>query len=196
MKDPTDFKQALGQYGVNRQVSSVLLDSQIQIIEVCTRFLCQSYRLFFVEYCIFILLYFCLQIYKMLDVSSKFKEKYLCNPLEAYSFLKASPYFYNSSSLSPRITKSINENFRTLINEKFTLSDARLTDEEKLEVLYNQLTDQEKANYNLANIICRIPKKSLITDADFLSKEMQFNSFTNYVNFADGVFCMLNFVCY
>ncbi len=122
----------------------------------------------------------------MLDVSSKFKEKYLCNPLESYTYFKASPYFYNGTlnSISPKMTNSISENFSDLIEQSFAQYRSlakNYTDTQMLLTIYNKLNNQEKANWNLADILCRIPKKQLITDADFLSKEISSNSFINYV---------------
>ncbi len=122
-----------------------------------------------------------------MDVSNKFKEKYMCNPLEIYTYFKASPYFYNGTlnSASPKMTGSISESFHSLIVERFAkyqVAGKNYSDTQMLAMLYNSLTAQEKSNWNLANILCRIPKKQLITDADFLSKETSFNSFINYVN--------------
>ena len=101
-----------------------------------------------VLYSIFLLL----QIYKVLDFSSKLKEKNLCNPLDALSYFKATDYFFNKSSNSVK---------PPLAN----------------------LTAQEVANYNLASIVCKIPKRQLISDADYLSREINISSITNYVSY-------------
>lgn len=117
----------------------------------------------------------------MLDVSSKFKEKNLCNPLETYPYLKADPYFYDSTSTSPRLSNSMSDSFRQLINQTFYTTDTTLTDNQKLDYIVSTLSKEQKANFNMADIVCTIPKRQIITDADFLSKQMKFSAVTNYV---------------
>jgi hypothetical protein len=120
-------------------------------------------------------------------VSSKFKEKYLCNPLEAYTYFKADAYFFNGTqkSSSPRLSETINEDFKWIINQEFPKlnpENSTYSYEEKLHRIVKGLTPQQQADYNLADIICRIPKKQLITDADFLTKQIQMSSFSNYTD--------------
>lgn len=92
-----------------------------------------------------------LKIYKVLDFSSKLKEKDLCNPIDALGYFKATDYFYNKSKIITRPPAN--------------------------------LTDQEIANFNMAAIICKIPKRQIISDADYLSKEINISSITNYVSY-------------
>lgn len=43
------------------------------------------------------------------------------------------------------------------------------------------MSDQQVANYNLANLICQIPKRQLISDGEFLAKKLNINFVSNYV---------------
>lgn len=86
----------------------------------------------------------------MLNFSSKLKEKYLCNPIDALQYFKASPYFYKN------------------------LSNALITNK-------NNLTIDQQASYNLASLVCKIPKRQIISDADLLSKELNVSAVSSYV---------------
>ena len=113
--------------------------------------------------------FFEFKIYKVLDFSSKLKEKDLCNPIDALGYFKATDYFYNKSKIITRPPAN--------------------------------LTDQELANFNMASIICKIPKRQIISDADYLSKEINSSSITNYVSYKQFpslfiyYFKLFNFIC-
>ena len=101
----------------------------------------------------------------MLNFSSRLKERYLCNPKDASAFFKASDYFYRKdpTSLNKMNTTSI-----SLFNYTSNLTLA---------------TPQEIANYNMASTICKISKRQFISDAEFLSKEINYPLLSNYVRF-------------
>ena len=40
---------------------------------------------------------------------------------------------------------------------------------------------EEQASYNLAALICKLPKRKLITDAEFLTKQIDYSALNNYV---------------
>ena len=96
----------------------------------------------------------------MLNFSSKFKEKDLCDPLEAYPYFKASPYFY--TLLNP---------MALLLGNNSNSNNSMIT-----------LTTDELASYKLSQVICKIPKRQLITDADLLSQQVNILSLANYVS--------------
>ena len=72
--------------------------------------------------------------------------------MNAYTYFKATDYFYNKTT--SLIMPPAPSNF----------------------------TGQEIANYNLASILCKIPKRQLISDADYLSKEINIAALSNYVS--------------
>ena len=45
----------------------------------------------------------------------------------------------------------------------------------------SQMTMDEQASYNLASILCQIPKRKLISDFSFIIKEFNVSAITNYV---------------
>lgn len=89
-----------------------------------------------------------------MNFSSSIKEKDLCDPLKAMSYIKASNYFYQ---------------------------DPIYLDIQSAQVLRN-LSKEENSNYNLANLICKLPKRKLINDADLLSKQINVSFLSNYVS--------------
>nr|UOU03310.1 ATP-binding cassette subfamily A1-like 3 [Brachionus rubens] len=123
LNDTTEFKKVLYKYGLNDEISESFLQSKIKIIE----------------------------IYKFLNFSSSIKEKNVCDPMKAMSYIKASKYFYKNVSFD---------------------SDPFLLDK--------NLTYDEIANYNLASLVCKIPKRKLINDGDFLSKQINVSFISNY----------------
>ncbi len=140
-------------YGVNENITDSFLYSKIKIIEAILRF--SSFIVFENN---LIQKKIIQQIYKMLNFSSKLKEKYLCDPVDAVSFFKASDYFYHS--------------YPTKINA--TLSADNKT-------VGKPLSPEQIANQNLASIICKVSKRQLISDAEYLSKEINYVSISNYV---------------
>jgi hypothetical protein len=94
----------------------------------------------------------------VLNFSSKLKEKYLCNVVEAAQFFKANDYFYQ---------KNPNINLTIFMNNNKTSLPSR----------------EQIANYNLASVICKVSKRQLISDVDFFSREINYGSISNYVIF-------------
>ncbi|CAF0899716.1 unnamed protein product, partial [Brachionus calyciflorus] len=92
-----------------------------------------------------------IEIYKFLNFSSSIKEKYLCDPLKTMSYVKASSFFYKNVTF---------ESDPNLMNKNFT---------------YDEI-----ANYNLASLVCKIPKRKLINDGDLLSKQINVSFLSNY----------------
>lgn len=71
------------------------------------------------------------------------------------SFLKASQYFYqNTTPWNPD---------PVLFDKNFT--------------------KDETANYNLASIVCKVPKRKLINDGDMISKQINVSFLSNYVKY-------------
>ncbi len=46
-----------------------------------------------------------------------------------------------------------------------------------------KMTADEQASYNLAKVLCKISKRKLITDSEFILKEFNVSAITNYVTF-------------
>lgn len=96
------------------------------------------------------------------------------------------------------MSQMIDDNFKYMINQEFPMlapssKEQTFSFDQKLTTIVGGLTAQEQANYNMADIICRIPKKQLITDADFLAKEIQTSSLSNYTDTIVGYFSGSNF---
>lgn len=89
-----------------------------------------------------------------MNFSSSIKEKNLCDPLKAMSYIKASNYFYQDPIFLDIEIAQIFKNF----------------------------SKEENSNYNLASLICQLPKRKLINDADLLSKQINVSFLSNYVS--------------
>nr|QNH67915.1 ATP-binding cassette transporter subfamily A member 1-like protein X3 [Brachionus plicatilis] len=124
LNDTREFKKVLFKYGLSDEISESFLNSKIKIIE----------------------------IYKFLNFSSSIKEKNLCDPLKAMSYIKASAYFYQDPIYFDKESAQIFKNF----------------------------SKEENSNYNLADLICKLPKRKLINDADLLSKQINVSFISNY----------------
>ena len=46
----------------------------------------------------------------------------------------------------------------------------------------------------MAALICKIPKRQIISDADYLSKEINISSITNYVSLQRSLICLFIFL--
>lgn len=140
-------------YGLDERISDAYLSSKIKIIEVSHwRFGIWTKKN--LVWCLTIFNF--IKIYKVLNFSSKIKEKNLCTPMTAMSNLIASSYFNNSQQLNDLLNTSPNPAVRNLTNTQLV-------------------------NYNMANLVCSIPKRQIISDADFLFKQLNISFFTNYV---------------
>lgn len=121
-----------------------------------------------------------LQIYRKLNISSKLKEKYACQPLEAYSYFRASDYFYYKNNQNNSIRSyAFQIDFSKLINESINAQD--LIANKNTRITMSLMNADEQASYNLAKILCNVPKKQVISDSNFIANEFNFSSITNYV---------------
>jgi hypothetical protein len=142
----TRIEKSLRKYGLSEPITGAYLASKIKIIE----------------------------IYKVLNFSSKIKERNLCEPLEAMSFFVANDYFVRDGNSS--IKSLVNKvNITIYSNKTVNMSDIYM-----LANLRN-MSAQRLADYRMASKLCRIPKRSLISDADYLSKEVNIPYISNYV---------------
>ena len=117
----------------------------------------------------------------MLNFSSRIKEKKLCNPLEAMDYFVSDSYFQqNSQKLIADLESKINESQSVANMANNTMIDMQ-SSLELLSYLKN-LTDQKLGDYRMAESLCKISKRKLIVDADFLSKNLDIPFLANYVN--------------
>lgn len=159
-----------------------------------------------------------LQIYKVLNFSSKLKEKYVCDPIDAMRFVIPSRYFYNVTSPARRLAAGPVKTRQGFDFSNFfdfgitnppdataaaadstteimmaTDDPTQMTTTEMIietgfsittmppELEKQPFTAEEQASYNLAALICKLPKRKLITDAEFLTKQIDYAALNNYV---------------
>jgi hypothetical protein len=142
----TKIAKSLRKYGLSDPITDAYLASKIKIIE----------------------------IYKVLNFSSKIKERNLCEPLEAMSFFVSNDYFVrdgNSTikSLVKKINMTIYSNMTVNMSDIYLLAKLR------------NMSAQHLGDYDMASKLCKIPKRQLISDADYLSKEINIPFISNYV---------------
>ena len=151
------------------------------------------------------------QIYKVLDFSSKLREKYVCDPNDAMRYLIASKFFYNGTNPAKKsgLRKNTRDGFDFSNFFDFGVTNPPdemmttmiMTGDESTMIPTTELiidtgfssitlppilerppfTADEQASYNLATLICKLPKRKLITDAEFLTKQIDYAALNNYV---------------
>lgn len=76
---------------------------------------------------------------------------------------------------------SFQNDFSTLMTDSTYLTDLLANKRSRLTM--SQMTADEQASYNLAKVLCKISKRKLITDSEFILKEFNVSAITNYVTF-------------
>jgi hypothetical protein len=120
----------------------------------------------------------------MLNFSSRLKEKYLCNPIEAMPYIIATDYFYKTAQATTTIattTTTILMTSLTTAPSATTVTSAMLNNVTNSLQTDKPLSKDKLANYNLASLICKLPKSQLISDLDVFVKEINLSILSNYV---------------
>ena len=146
LNNKTSIEKTLRAYGLSETITDSYLSSKIKIIE----------------------------IYKVLNFSSKIKEKSLCNPLETMGYFLGEPYFIQGANATINSLAGY-VNATIMLNQTISPNLVYL-----LNALKNMSASQ-LADYRMASKICEIPKRQLISDSDFLTKELNIQFLTNYV---------------
>ena len=109
------------------------------------------------------------------------RENSACQPLDAYSYLKASEYFYFKDQKNNSLrSNSFQKDFTSILTQSEYIRD--ILPSQKTRILMSQMNADEQAGYNLAKLLCIVTKRKLIGDSDFIIKEFNFSAITNYVN--------------
>lgn len=133
-------------YGLSSNITDAYLSSKIKIIE----------------------------IYKVLNVSSKVRDRNLCDPMDAMSYFMGNEYFNTlANQTMDYLIYKINTTY--YMNETVDMNDVYL-----LRMLRNMSTSMQ-ADYALANRICSIPKRDIILDSEYLAKQINVTFIMNYV---------------
>ncbi len=118
-----------------------------------------------------------------MNISNKLKGKNACQPLDVYSYLRASDYFYFNSSRNDSLRSILFQKDLTEMLTQQTISLKQVLFYKKNRIIMSHMNEDEQASYNLAKLLCAVSKKKLISDSDSITKEFNISAITNYVNF-------------